>query len=59
MHRALTILSLAGFFVAVMTLLMSLTQKADFIKILFEVVSAFGTVGLSLGITGDLTTDTQ
>ena len=32
-------------------LIMSLTEKTDMIKLLFEVVSAFGTVGLSTGIT--------
>lgn len=30
--------------------------KVEFLKIIFEVVSAFGTVGLSTGITADLTT---
>jgi trk system potassium uptake protein len=38
------------------TVLISLAEpKLDFIRILFEVVSAFGTVGLSTGITGQLT----
>jgi trk system potassium uptake protein len=33
-----------------------MTEKnASFLAILFEVVSAFGTVGLSMGITGSLT----
>lgn len=31
-------------------------RNASFLAILFEVVSAFGTVGLSMGITGSLTT---
>ncbi|MEA5553585.1 TrkH family potassium uptake protein [Anabaena cylindrica UHCC 0172] len=39
------------------TILISLTDpKLEFIKILFEVVSAFGTVGLSTGITGGIST---
>jgi trk system potassium uptake protein len=39
------------------TILISLTDpKLDFIKILFEVVSAFATVGLSTGITGTIST---
>jgi trk system potassium uptake protein TrkH len=39
------------------TVLISLTDpKLDFIKILFEVVSAFATVGLSTGITGTVST---
>ena len=33
------------------TLLLTITEKQDFIKLLFESVSAFGTVGLSTGIT--------
>ena len=35
--------------------ILSLTEKADFLTVLFEVTSAFGTVGLSLGITPHLT----
>jgi trk system potassium uptake protein len=39
------------------TILISLTDpKLDFIQILFEVVSAFATVGLSTGITGTIST---
>lgn len=49
--RAFTIITLAGTYVAVVTLLMCFTQKADFMTVLFEVVSAMGTVGLSLGLT--------
>ena len=37
------------------TLLISIFENLDFIKILFEVVSAIGTVGLSAGITSSLT----
>jgi trk system potassium uptake protein len=33
-----------------------LTENSTFIEIAFEVISAFGTVGLSMGITGDLST---
>jgi trk system potassium uptake protein TrkH len=36
------------------TLLLTLTENFDFIKILFEATSAFGTVGLSTGITPEL-----
>lgn len=35
-------------------LLLSITEKADIMKIIFEVTSAFGTVGLSAGITSTL-----
>ena len=38
------------------TLILTLTEKFSFIKILFEAVSAFGTVGLSTGITSSLST---
>ncbi|GAI66904.1 unnamed protein product [marine sediment metagenome] len=37
-----------------MTILLSYVEGEDFIKVLFEVVSAFGTVGLSTGITSSL-----
>lgn len=37
------------------TFLLSLTENFAFEKIIFEVASALGTVGLSTGITGDLT----
>ena len=37
------------------TVIMSLTEQAPLEHILFEAVSAFGTVGLSAGITGTLT----
>jgi trk system potassium uptake protein TrkH len=43
--------------VIVSTILISLTDpKLEFIQILFEVVSAFGTVGLSMGITANVST---
>lgn len=37
------------------TFLLTFTEQFEFQKILFEVASALGTVGLSTGITGDLT----
>ncbi len=43
--------------VIISTILITLTDpKLDFIQILFEVVSAFATVGLSTGITGTVST---
>jgi trk system potassium uptake protein TrkH len=36
------------------TLLLTLTEEAGFMTIVFEVVSALGTVGLSTGLTADL-----
>jgi trk system potassium uptake protein TrkH len=41
-------------FVLFGTFVLTLIEQSDFIEILFEVVSAFGTVGLSIGITGEL-----
>ena len=48
----LTAISLIWITIAV--LILSFTEKIDFLKILFETISAFGTVGLSTGITSGL-----
>jgi len=53
-NKALVILMLATGWVTIITLLLSYFEDFDFIKIFFEVVSAFGTVGLSTGITSFL-----
>jgi len=50
---AITIISLL--FVFLSLFILSITEKMDFLLLLFEVVSAFGTDGLSMGITADLT----
>lgn len=52
--KALAITILALFLIFLMTILISLTHEAGFETILFEVVSAMGTVGLSLGLTTEL-----
>lgn len=52
--RALTVISLSFSVGIAITFLLSLTQDTLFIRILFEVFSALGTVGLSLGLTPDL-----
>lgn len=44
----------AGIVLASLTLMTVVEAKQDFIKLLFEVCSAFGTVGLSAGITSSL-----
>lgn len=54
--KALTVAMLSLTLVITMTILLSYVEGKDFIKILFEVVSAFGTVGLSTGITPSLST---
>ncbi|MCL6615426.1 MAG: Trk family potassium uptake protein, partial [Firmicutes bacterium] len=53
--KALTIAVLALALVITVALILTFTEKATFIQILFEVTSAFGTVGLSTGITPNLT----
>ncbi len=52
--RALTITLLALFLIFCITVLISFTNEADLMQILFEVISAMGTVGLSLGLTTKL-----
>jgi len=53
--RALAILGIGIFIVMTVTLFLSFTESGlDFMDIFFESVSAFGTVGLSLGITSQL-----
>lgn len=54
---ALVVASLTSIFIAIFIL--SLTESAPFIDIAFEVVSAFGTVGLSAGLTGHLSVTGQ
>ena len=52
--RAITVLLLAGGFIAVSTILLSIFEDQSFIDLLFEEVSAIATVGLSRGITSEL-----
>lgn len=49
---AITVISILLIFIS--SMLLTITENQDFIDILFETVSAFGTVGLSLGITTEL-----
>lgn len=53
--RALTIGMVATVVVAAVTLLLTVTERAGFLVLLFEATSALGTVGLSLGLTPGLT----
>lgn len=53
--KALSITMVSIVFVIIATVMLNLSEKAPFIEIMFEVVSAFGTVGLSTGITAELT----
>jgi trk system potassium uptake protein TrkH len=55
-YKAVTIALLGVAFVVTMAVLLSITERVPFIQAAFETVSAFGTVGLSTGITPELTT---
>jgi trk system potassium uptake protein TrkH len=54
--KAITLTMIALFLVIFVSMVLSTTENAAFLKILFEVTSAFGTVGLSMGLTPHLTT---
>ncbi|MBP3041219.1 Ktr system potassium transporter B [Bacillaceae bacterium Marseille-Q3522] len=53
--RSLTIAMISISVVILAALILVITEDASFMTILFEVVSAFGTVGLSMNFTGELT----
>ncbi len=53
-QKALAMTFLAMMLVLTVTALLTVTEEADFLTLLFEATSAFGTVGLSLGITPHL-----
>jgi trk system potassium uptake protein len=52
--RAVSIMSAALALIFVTTLMLTILENRDFLSLLFEAFSAFGTVGLSTGITPDL-----
>jgi trk system potassium uptake protein len=54
-NKAITITTIALAWVSIVTLVMSLVEPFVFIRLFFEVMSAFGTVGLTTGITPNLT----
>lgn len=54
-YQALSVVTLALGWIGLSTLFLTFTEKARFIDILFEIFSAFGTVGLSRGLTPNLT----
>lgn len=55
-YRALTVAVLSVALVSVVVLVLTVTEKFSFIQMLFETVSAFGNVGLTTGITPELST---
>lgn len=54
-YKALTVTLFAFALVIIATMILSTTEDHNFLMILFEVTSAFGTVGLSMGLTVQLT----
>lgn len=54
LNDALVISFLSVMWMTASVLLLTMTESAPFLKIVFEAASAFGTVGLSAGITPDL-----
>lgn len=53
--KAVTLTLLALFLVIMVSMILSTTEDHPFLMILFETTSAFGTVGLTMGLTTDLT----
>ncbi|WP_353892655.1 TrkH family potassium uptake protein [Proteinivorax hydrogeniformans] len=54
--KGLSIIVIGLIVVGTVTIVLSQTENQEFMNVFFEVVSAFGTVGLSTGITSELTT---
>jgi trk system potassium uptake protein len=54
-HKALVIMTFSFSLINVFTILLLFTDDTPFLPTMFEVVSAFGTVGLSMGLTPALT----
>lgn len=53
--RAMAIIMISISVVIVMLMVLTFSEDASFMEILFEIISAFGTVGLTLGLTPQLT----
>lgn len=53
-HKAITVTMFALFLIIAVTMILSATEDASFLSILFETTSAFGTVGLTMGLTAKL-----
>jgi trk system potassium uptake protein TrkH len=53
--RAMAIIMISISLVIVMLMVLTFSENASFMEILFEIISAFGTVGLTLGLTPQLT----
>jgi len=55
-NRAFAITAVSFVLLTTVTMILMVTESFTFMEILYEATSAFGTVGLSLGITPDLST---
>ncbi|MDO9573392.1 MAG: TrkH family potassium uptake protein [Candidatus Contubernalis sp.] len=53
-NKALSIIVISILLVFVVSLILTITESARFMAVLFEAISAFGTVGLSAGLTPEL-----
>ena len=53
-YKAFSVMFISFLLVIVVTMALTITEHASFIRILFEVTSAFGTVGLTTGLTPEL-----
>lgn len=53
-QKAVAVIFLAMILVLTVTGILTITEKTDFLTLLFEVTSAFGTVGLTMGLTPQL-----
>jgi trk system potassium uptake protein TrkH len=55
-YKAVAISFISVFIIFSVTMVLSITETSNFLTILYETISAFGTVGLSLGLTPELST---
>lgn len=53
-YKAIAITMISSFLIILVTIILTITETGTFLDILFETVSAFGTVGLSTGVTPTL-----
>ncbi len=54
-YKAFSLMLISAVLVIFVTMMLSISENQPFLKLLFETASAFGTVGLSTGITATLT----
>lgn len=55
-YKAFSVMLISALLVIFVTMMLSITENQPFINLLFETTSAFGTVGLTTGVTPTLTT---